>query len=75
MYPYFQTFKSKCDQYWPEHGTENYGDLDITLVREDILAFYTLRTFTMQQMKGPEVETSKKKRKGSCDFNRWFAFH
>ena len=29
-------------------GVGNYGDVDVTLVREDVLAFYTLRTFNIQ---------------------------
>ena len=29
-------------------GVGNYGEVDVTLVREDVLAFYTLRTFTLQ---------------------------
>ena len=50
----------KCDQYWPEYGVGNYGDIDVTIVREDVLAFYTLRTFTVTQV---SVNTGKKKTK------------
>ena len=42
--------QSKCHQYWPERGTDHYGDLSVTTVREDVLAFYTLRTFTIQPL-------------------------
>ena len=40
-------------------GVGNYGDIDVTLVREDVLAFYTLRTFTLQVVTSP---TGKKKK-------------
>ena len=51
----------KCDQYWPDSGTATYGDLTVTTVREDVLAFYTLRTFTLELLSSPPV---KKKRGG-----------
>ena len=53
----------KCDQYWPETGTGNYGDINVTTVREDVLAFYTLRTFTLELITSPPV----KKKKGGQD--------
>ena len=40
-------------------GVGNYGDIDITLVREDVLAFYTLRTFSLKVVSSP---TNKKKK-------------
>ena len=43
-------------------GVGNYGDIDVTLVREDVLAFYTLRTFTLQVVTSP---TGKKKKVSS----------
>ena len=41
-------FQSKCDQYWPSEGTEEFGDIELRLEREDTLAFYTLRTFSLR---------------------------
>ena len=40
-------------------GVGNYGDIDITLVREDVLASYTLRTFSLKVVSSP---TNKKKK-------------
>lgn len=57
----FEGGKVKCDQYWPDSGTATYGDLTVTTVREDVLAFYTLRTFTLELLSSPPV---KKKRGG-----------
>ena len=59
----FEGGKVKCDQYWPETGTGNYGDINVTTVREDVLAFYTLRTFTLELITSPPV----KKKKGGGD--------
>ena len=39
--------------YWPDAGSETYGDLVVSLLREDILASYTLRTFTIRPMRPP----------------------
>ncbi len=54
----FEAGKSKCDLYWPEAGGQTYGDVAITIVREDVLASYTLRTFNVRKMKdgGSKVE-------------------
>ena len=41
----------KCDLYWPDAGSETYGDLVVTAAREDSLAWYTLRTFTVRKVK------------------------
>ena len=52
----FFYFQPKCDLYWPDSGTETYGDMLVSLLREDILASYTLRTFSIRYMK-PNVST------------------
>ena len=49
----------KCDQYWPECGAGNYGDITVTTVREDVLAFYTLRTFSLEQVTPPAGKKKK----------------
>ena len=51
--------KVVCDQYWPEKGTVLYGDISVTSVRDDVLAFYTLRTFNIEQI---GLTTTKKKK-------------
>jgi receptor-type tyrosine-protein phosphatase gamma len=37
--------------YWPDAGSETYGDLVVSLLREDVLASYTLRTFSIRPMR------------------------
>ncbi|XP_025017927.1 tyrosine-protein phosphatase Lar isoform X2 [Tetranychus urticae] len=39
----------KCDQYWPNRGTENYGVMQVTLTNVEELAYYCIRTFTLQR--------------------------
>ena len=41
----------KCDLYWPDAGSETYGDFIVSLLREDVLASYTLRTFSLRYMR------------------------
>ena len=62
----------KCEQYWPEYGVGNYGDIDVTIVREDVLAFYTLRTFTVTQV---SVPTGKKKKPEPARVHTVYQYH
>ncbi|KAK2726948.1 hypothetical protein QYM36_007700, partial [Artemia franciscana] len=43
--------RRKCDQYWPNEGTETYGVLDVTFIKEDVTATYTIRTFKIKHAK------------------------
>ncbi len=41
----------KCDQYWPNKGMENYGNLmQVSLVDTTELATYTIRTFILAHL-------------------------
>ncbi|KAK2179862.1 hypothetical protein NP493_469g03030 [Ridgeia piscesae] len=44
----------KCDQYWPNRGTETYGVMHVTLVDVMELATYTIRTFQIHKNSYPE---------------------
>lgn len=39
----------KCDQYWPNRGTETYGLMHVTLVDTQDLATYCIRTLNLQK--------------------------
>jgi hypothetical protein len=41
----------KCDMYWPKEGTEVYGSIHVKLIKEDILAMYTIRTLQISHVK------------------------
>ena len=43
-------FQIKCDQYWPNRGSEVYGTMLVTLVDVIELASYTIRTFQLSQV-------------------------
>ena len=40
----------KCDQYWPNRGTETYGVMHVTLCDVTELATYTIRTFVLARV-------------------------
>lgn len=40
--------KRKCDQYWPDGGSINYGPFKITVAEQEVLADYCIRTLLLQ---------------------------
>lgn len=37
--------------YWPKEGMEIYGHIQVKLVKEDVLAMYTIRTMKIVHLK------------------------
>ena len=35
--------QKKCEQYWPEQGTQEYGPFKVTLTDQQVFADYTIR--------------------------------
>ncbi|XP_060536953.1 tyrosine-protein phosphatase 99A isoform X2 [Cylas formicarius] len=40
--------RRKCDMYWPKEGIEDYGVIQVRLVKEDVMATYTIRTLVIR---------------------------
>lgn len=43
--------RRKCDMYWPKEASEVYGVISVTLLEENVLATYTVRTFSIKHLK------------------------
>ena len=41
----------KCDQYWPNRGTETYGFMHVTIMDVMELSTYTVRTFQVSRVR------------------------
>lgn len=37
--------------YWPKEGTETYGVIQVKLVKEDVMATYTVRTLQIRHLR------------------------
>ncbi|CAB3361379.1 Hypothetical predicted protein [Cloeon dipterum] len=57
--------RRKCDMYWPKEGIETYGVVQVKLIKEDVMATYTVRTLhvkhtKLKKKKGVETERTVK---------------
>lgn len=48
----------KCDQYWPNRGTEAYGMIQITLLDTMELATFCVRTFSLHKVNSFSLRSS-----------------
>ena len=39
--------KIKCQHYWPDSGSKNYGPFQVTITDQQTFADYIIRTFQM----------------------------
>lgn len=48
----------KCDQYWPNRGTETYGMIQVTLLDTMELATFCVRTFSLHKVSSGDSTSS-----------------
>ncbi|CAB4001321.1 receptor-type tyrosine- phosphatase S-like isoform X11 [Paramuricea clavata] len=46
-----ELLKPKCDKYWPDEGTEKYGDIEVTLMKIEEFAYYVIHTLELKKDK------------------------
>ena len=57
--------KIKCQQYWPESVTKDYGPFRVTLADEQILTDYTIRELQLTvRERGGDGEGERERKKG-----------
>ena len=43
-------FQPKCEKYWPDSGTEKYGDIEVTLMKIEEFAYYVTHTLQLKKV-------------------------
>nr|CAD7403677.1 unnamed protein product [Timema cristinae] len=46
-----QCLERKCDMYWPKEGSETHGVIQVKLIKEDVMATYTVRTLQVRHLR------------------------
>ena len=54
-----EKMKLKCSQYWPDSGTANYGNFEVTLVNETSQADFVIRDFKINYVSSLRSELKK----------------
>ena len=49
--------KVKCEQYWPNSGSKNYGPFKVTLVEYQMFADYVIRTLQVTVRKATHIDS------------------
>lgn len=60
--------RRKCDMYWPKEGTNSYGQIDVSMIKEEVRANFTLRVMKVKHRK-------LKKKKWICSERTVNQFH
>jgi hypothetical protein len=43
-------FQPKCEKYWPDSGTEKYGDIEVTLVNTEEFAYHVTHSLKLKKV-------------------------
>ncbi|XP_076811797.1 uncharacterized protein LOC143458809 [Clavelina lepadiformis] len=62
--------ESKCALYWPQSGSQLYNDLNVVFIGENHLVDYTVRKFTIQQVRG-DATLSMRRNLMQYHFTSW----
>ncbi|CAM5120554.1 unnamed protein product [Eretmochelys imbricata] len=49
--------RTKCEEYWPDKGSNYYDDITVTLVSEYVLPEWTIRDFTVEDNNATEIHS------------------
>ena len=49
--------KVKCEQYWPDSGSKNYGPFKVTLEEYQMFADYVIRTLQVNVRKATHIDS------------------
>ncbi|GFO43956.1 receptor-type tyrosine-protein phosphatase delta-like [Plakobranchus ocellatus] len=63
--------RRKCDQYWPNDGQEMYGNMQVKLITTVPRAHYTVRIFSLRNMKRHSMKGSAERTVYHYHYTEW----
>ena len=51
------TLQQKCDQYWPDDGSDKHWEIDLKILREETFPGYTIRDFELTKVRDKYLVT------------------
>ncbi|KAK3768343.1 hypothetical protein RRG08_031133 [Elysia crispata] len=63
--------RRKCDQYWPSDGQEMYGNMQVKLITTVPRAHYTVRIFSLRNMKRHSMKGSTERTVYHYHYTEW----
>ena len=49
--------QQKCDQYWPDDGSDKHWEIDLKILREETFPGYTIRDFELTKVRDKYLVT------------------